>query len=168
MDISASRSRREAVRGSEKRVGRCRTDGYTLLELLIALALIGILSMVTVAGFRSLADSTAITGAVRAVHQQVIRARATAVHRRARVRVSRGPNAELELRDDRDSVLASVSLSKAGPFGIDSFRIRPATLRFNPRGQAAPGSIYLYRDRKGARVVINFLGRVRVQRFGLP
>ncbi len=143
-------------------------DGFTLLELAIVLALSGLLTVVAFSGFRSFADSAAITSAARAVREHVTRARFTAIYRRERVRLLQSPMADLTLRDDRDSVLASLSLAMTGPFAIDSVRFRPATLRFNPRGQAAPGSIYLYRARRGARIIVNFLGRVRVQRFSVP
>lgn len=151
------------MRGAER-----GADGYTLLELMIVLALAATLAAVTASGFRTLVDSASISAATRVVHQHVLRARAVAVYGRCKVRLRKGATAELELVDARDSVLASVRLTRAGPLGIDSFRVRPASLRFNPRGQAAPGSIYLYRGRKGARVVVNFLGRVRVQRFVAP
>ena len=143
-------------------------SGFTLLELAIVLALAALLTAVAFSGFRSFADSAAIAGAARSVREHVIRARSTAIYRRERVRLRQSPTADLTLRDDRDSVLATLSLARTGPFAIDSVRIRPATLRFNSRGQAAPGSIYLYRAKKGVRVVVNFLGRVRVQRFTIP
>lgn len=143
-------------------------DGFTLLELSIVLAASGVLAVVAVTGFRALADSTALAGAARTVHEHVIRARSTAIHRRERVRLRMTPAADLTITDDRDSVLASLPLARTGPFAIDSVRLRPGTLRFNSRGQAAPGSIYLYRAGRGARVIVNFLGRVRVQRFAIP
>jgi Tfp pilus assembly protein FimT len=138
------------------------------VELAIVMALAGLLTAVAFSGFRSFADSAAITGAARAVREHVTRARSTAIYRRERVRLRQSPTADLTLQDDRDSVLASLSLALTGPFAIDSVRVRPATLRFNSRGQAAPGSIYLYRERRGARIIVNFLGRVRVQRFSIP
>lgn len=145
-----------------------RRGGFTLLELTVVVAIVGLLVVASFEGFRSLTDSTAITGATRAVHQHVVRARSAAVYRRERVRLRLDGFSELTIRDGQDSVLHSLSLAKSGPFGIDSVRLRPATLRFNPRGQAAPGSIYLYRSKRGARVIVNFLGRVRVQRFPVP
>jgi hypothetical protein len=58
-----------------------------------------------------------------------------------------------------------VRLALAGPdaLPVDSLRVRPATLRFNARGQAAPGSVYLYRGRRSIRIVCNFLGRLRIE-----
>jgi len=143
-------------------------DGFTLLELAIVLALTGVLTAVAFSGFRSFADAAAITSAARAVREHVARGRDTAIQRRERVRLRQSPTADLTLEDDRDSVLAILSLTRTGPFAIDSVRLRPATLRFNSRGQAAPGSIYLYRATRGARIIVNFLGRVRVQRFSVP
>lgn len=145
-----------------------RQGGFTLLELTVVVALVGLLVIASFEGFRALAESTAITGAARAVNEHVVRARSTAVYRRERIRLRLDSFTELTIRDGRDSVLHSLSLARTGPFGIDSVRLRPATLRFNPRGQAAPGSIYLYRSNRGARVIVNFLGRVRVQRFPVP
>jgi len=148
--------------------GWIQRDGFTLLELAIVLALMGLVTALAFSGFRAFADSAAITGAARTVREHVTRARSTAIYRRERVRLRKSPGAELTIRDDRDSVLARLPLARTGPFSIDSVRLRPATLRFNSRGQAAPGSIYLYRKTRGARIVVNFLGRVRVQRFSVP
>ena len=158
----------KSAEGLAVRTGSSSRDGFTLLELAIVVALAGLLTVVSFSGFRSFADSAAITSAARAVRQHVTRARSTAIYRRERVRLRQSPPADLTLHDDRDSVLASLSLALTGPFAIDSIRVRPPTLRFNSRGQAAPGSIYLYRHRRGARIVVNFLGRVRVQRFFIP
>ena len=143
-------------------------SGFTLLELAIVAALTGLLTTLAISGFRSFADSAAITSAARAVREHVTHARSSAIYRRERIRLRQSPAADLTLLDDRDSVLASLSLATTGPFAIDSVRLRPPTLRFNSRGQAAPGSIYIYRAGRGARVIVNFLGRVRVQLFAVP
>jgi hypothetical protein len=59
------------------------------------------------------------------------------------------------------------SVGRSGDVALDSIRLRPATLRFNARGQAAPGSVYLYRRDRGVRLVSNFLGRIRQENFRL-
>ncbi|MFW6193741.1 MAG: hypothetical protein ACOC83_09675, partial [Gemmatimonadota bacterium] len=69
---------------------------------------------------------------------------------------------------DTDGELVGTTPLVAGTFDLDSARLRPSVLRFNARGQASPGSLYLYRKRRGVRVVSNFIGRVRVERFALP
>jgi hypothetical protein len=77
------------------------------------------------------------------------------------VRVRILADRSLGLLDPRDTVLARIRIAGDGLLALDSVRLRPSTLRFNPRGQAAPGSLYLYRGRRGVRLVSNFLGRVR-------
>ncbi len=142
-------------------------SGFTLLELMIALAIASLLLVVAGGGFRAYREAVSLDAAVRAVRVHLGRARATAVGRREVVRVRLSPDADLWLLDSEGEVLSTVPLGSSGPFVPDSVRLRPSTLRFNPRGQAAPASIYLYRGKRGVRLVSNFLGRVREERFSL-
>lgn len=135
--------------------------GFTLLELSVVLGLVGLLVLGGVAGFRSVAGASALSGAVRAARGQFALARALAVSGRGVVRIQAGSMGDLLVTDSAGVVLGRAPLGPTGPFGLDSIRLRPATIRFNPRGQAAPGSLTLYRGRRAVRLVSNFLGRVR-------
>lgn len=136
--------------------------GFTLPELLIALTLAATLLATGWGGFRSFRDAAGLRAAARQVVAQLTLARRLAVNRREIVRFRAEPG-EAALRDADGRVLARLALSGVDRLPVDSIRVRPATLRFNPRGQAAPGSVYLYRGRRSIRIVCNFLGRVRVE-----
>ncbi|MFQ5890058.1 MAG: GspH/FimT family pseudopilin [Gemmatimonadota bacterium] len=139
--------------------------GGGLLELLIVLGILGIAIGAGVQGYRRYAAAAALDGAADLVRSHLGLARMVAVARRETMRVRASPLGDLLLLDPRDSVVAVAPVGRGGPLALDSLRVRPATLRFNARGQAAPGSVYLYRGRRGVRLVSNFLGRVRRETF---
>lgn len=141
--------------------------GVTLLELLIALVLLGVVLAAGAEGFRRYRDAVSLDRAAAAVRGRLAQARMLGVARRGVVELRVTANGALELRDPDDEVVGVTPLV-GGTFDLDSARLRPSVLRFNSRGQAAPGSLYLYREDRGVRVVSNFLGRVRVERFALP
>ena len=90
-----------------------------------------------------------------------------AITRRGVVRIRTRGRGELTLTAPDGRLVSRTNLLD-GPFRVDSVRLRPSTLRYNSRGQAGPGSLYLYRGRRGVRIVSNFLGRLRIERFTVP
>lgn len=136
--------------------------GFTLIEILAALAAVGILVTAAVA-WRSI-DRFGLTRAARLAESHLVRARLHALtsHEPTEVTLS---GTWLELKERSGAVLSRIDLAGAGFGRLDSVRIRPAILRFNARGHGSPGSLYLYRGRRGVRVVSNFVGRVRVVPF---
>lgn len=144
-----------------------RAKGFTLTELLVGLALLGGAGVLGLAAWQTHAGAGALRGATRVVRGALDAGRLTAVSRRGVVRLRLEDGGRLVLYDAGDRELRGWAVGRDGPFRTDSVRLRPRTLRFNSRGQAAPGSIYLYRGRAGVRLVINFLGRVREERFTL-
>lgn len=141
--------------------------GMTLLELLVALVLLGVVLGTGAEGLRRYRDAVSLDRAAAAVRGRLAQARMLGVARRGVVELRVTANGALELRDpDGDPV--GVTPLVGGAFNLDSVRLRPSVLRFNSRGQAAPGSLYLYRKDRGVRVVSNFLGRVRMERFEVP
>jgi len=138
-----------------------RTRGFTLPELLIALTLLSTLLATGWSGFRQLREAAALRAAARQVVAQLTLARRLAVNRRETVRFRAG-GVEVALSAPDGRILERIALRGPDRLPVDSIRVRPATLRFNPRGQAAPGSVYLYRGRRSIRIVCNFLGRLRV------
>ncbi|HKK08836.1 MAG TPA: GspH/FimT family pseudopilin [Gemmatimonadota bacterium] len=143
-----------------------RPSGFTLLEVLIALTLCALVSALSMSGYRRWRDATALAAASRAARGQLALARSRAVARRERLRVRVVAGALVTL-DDAGAVVDRTILVGAD-LRTDSVRLRPATLSFNPRGQAAPGSLYLFRGARGVRIVCNFVGRIRVAGFDLP
>lgn len=141
--------------------------GMTLLELLVALVLVGVVLGVGAEGLRRYRDAVSLDRAAAAVRGRLAQARMLGVARRGVVELRVTTGGELELRDP-DGEVVGVTPLVGGTFDLDSARLRPSVLRFNARGQAAPGSLYLYRKDRGVRVVSNFLGRVRMERFAVP
>jgi prepilin-type N-terminal cleavage/methylation domain-containing protein len=135
--------------------------GVTLPELLMALTLAGVILAVSASGFRRFREAAGLHAAGRTVRVQLDLARRLAVTRRETVRMQATPTGDLVLLTPSDSPLAIVHVGRSGDLHVDSVRLRPRALRFNARGQAAPGSVYLFRGRRGIRLVSNFLGRVR-------
>lgn len=138
-----------------------RAAGVTLPELLLVLGLVGILVVPALSGFRRWRDSASLHAATRSVRAHLVLARSLAVSRRQTVRVRATSDGDLVLLDPADSILARATVGRAGDTTLDSVRVRPSMLRFNSRGQAAPGSVYLYARGRSVRLVCNFLGRVR-------
>lgn len=151
----------------EGRAGDGR-GGFSLLELLLVLALLGVTTMAGIAAWRAHAGARALDGAGRVVRGALDAGRLAGVARRSVVRLRLEEGARLVLYDQDDGEIREWTLGRSGPFRMDSVRLRPRTLRFNARGQAAPGSVYLYRGRGAIRLVINFVGRVREERFTIP
>lgn len=152
-----------------REIGRCgKGRGATLPEMLIALTVLATLLAVSASGFRALGSALSMQAATRSVRNHMALARSLAVARRERVRLRLDATGDLVLLDDSDRRLAAASVGSRGEVRVDSVRLRPATLRFNSRGQAAPGSVYLYRGERTVRIVSNFLGRLRVESRRIP
>lgn len=143
------------------------SPGFTLLELLVATVLLAVATAIGAEGLRRYRDAVALDRATDAVRSRLAEARMLGVRHRAVVRLRITSTGALELRDPDGELVGRTPLV-GGAFDLDSARLRPSVLRFNARGQASPGSLYLYRKRRGVRVVSNFIGRVRVERFALP
>jgi len=143
--------------------GRFRGCGITLPEVLISLSMLTILAA-AVLPLRSWLDGISLDRSAQLAISHLNRARMSAVSRRAtlRVRVS-GPGEILLLAPD-GSRISSTRLAGDGLARLDSIRLRPTTLRYNARGQASAGSLYLYKGDRGVRIVSNFVGRLRLVR----
>jgi Tfp pilus assembly protein FimT len=142
------------------RVG-CR--GHTLIEAIIALGLIGTVTAAAVTASGTL-DRLALSRAARIVERQLGGARLRAAARREPIRV-RGLADTLVVTAAGGSMLWRMRLGGRGIGAIDSVRVRPSWIRYNPRGHGSAGSVTLYRGRHGVQVVSNFVGRIRRHRF---
>ncbi len=141
--------------------------GFTLVELLVVLALIGVVAATSAGALWDVRRHAGLEAAVRSGRAALVRARMEAVFRGGTVRVRRerrGPP-ELVLRDGLERPIARFVLGPRSGAGLDSAVLRRSTLSFNGRGQAAPGSLYLYQGGRGVRLVVNFIGRVRREAF---
>lgn len=139
-----------------------RTRGFTLPELMIALTVVSTLLTVGWSGAREFREASALQAAARRATAQLSLARRLAVNRRETIRF-RLLDGDLALTDVDGRALLRVPVGGPDGLPVDSVDVRPATMRFNNRGQAAPGSVYLYRGRRSIRIVCNFLGRLRIE-----
>ena len=137
-----------------------RQAGYSLVELLIGLVLLSTIFALGWSGLRHARDAAALEGAARAVSRQLMLGRRIAVSRREPIRLRAGPS-DLGLFSVDGTRLASLAIGPDGDLPVDSVDVRPSTIRINARGHAGAGSIYLWKGRRGIRLVCNFLGRVR-------
>jgi hypothetical protein len=106
-------------------------------------------------------DRWSLSRAARLTTTQMIEARLLAVGRRDRIRVRVVGSGTLETVDGAGAIIDRRVLAGPSPGLVDSVRIRPNAIRYNPRGHGAAGSIYLYRNGLGIRVISNFVGRIR-------
>jgi hypothetical protein len=134
--------------------------GVSLAELLLVLTFIGLLIGLAVPQLSWL-EATSLSRSAAAARIQLQRARMLAVARRQTLRIRISASGSLVLLDPDGERLEEMPLQGDGLWTLDSLRLRPSTLRFNARGQAAPGSLYLYRGHRSVRLVSNFVGRIR-------
>lgn len=138
--------------------------GFTLVQMMIAVLLLGIALSGSIAGARLLVGQSAMRAVATEMRAQLVYARAIAISRRENIELTLEPGGHLRLADSKDSVIRRIRLIGDHGSRLDSVLLRPKTLRFNPRGQAAAGSVYLFGSGGGVRLVVNFLGRVREER----
>lgn len=123
-------------------------------------SMLGIL-VATALPLRSWLDGASLDRSANLALSHLNRARMSAVARRATLSVRVSGRGELLLLAPDGSRISSTQLTGDGLVRLDSIRLRPSTLRYNARGQASAGSLYLYKGRRGVRLVSNFVGRVR-------
>jgi hypothetical protein len=126
--------------------------------------LLAILAAITLPAFDVL-DRLSLSRSADLAAGHLARTRLAALARRDKMEVRLGRADRLVTRDRKGLTLFSVDVQGDGLLRLDSIRIRPAVIRYNARGHGSPGSLYLYRGRRGVRVVSNFVGRVRRRGF---
>ena len=142
--------------------------GVTLPELLITLTVVGTLTALSASGLRNLREATSIRAATWSVRNHLVLARSLAIARREKIWIRLDASGDLVLLTPSGERVVAAAVGRAADVPVDSLRVRPSTLRFNARGQAAPGSVYLYRGDRVVRIVSNFLGRLRVESYQAP
>ncbi len=135
-------------------------SGMTLIELLIVLLLLSTVSAIGWHSLRRFRDAAALQEAANAVTRILNLGRAAAISRRETIGLRVG-GGELLLISGDGAVIARLEIGPGAELPVDSVRVRPATIRFNSRGHAGAGSVYLWRRGVTVRLVCNFLGRVR-------
>jgi hypothetical protein len=136
----------------------------TLVELAIVIGLVGILAAVAIPA-RSVFDDWSLSRSARLVERQMSGARLVAVAHRRKLGIRATGSRFLETVDRGGRIEARLDLGAGALRSLDSIRVRPATIRYNPRGHGSAGSVYLYRGHRGIRLISNFVGRTRRHSF---
>ncbi|RUR40154.1 GspH/FimT family pseudopilin [Vreelandella populi] len=162
---------------------RCPAPGFTLLELLVVLVLIGVLAAWGVPSFNALGERTAITSEINRLQSALSLARSTAITHRAPITLCPANRDRTACANDWSGELMLVSADKLrGIEQSEVVRVFPATagvsvaknghdrIRYTPLGHAtgfnSTFSICPARhqaDAQGASLVLSTLGRARVE-----
>lgn len=139
--------------------------GFTLLELLVVVAILSILGAIAIPVWSVLLPTFALNGAARQIQSELNRIKAQAIAENTTFRLAFSAPAD-NYTVERVGATTTQQGVKPLPDGID---IRKAiTLGFTPRGTATPGTggtIKLCNSKgAGTNVVLSSTGRVRVCR----
>jgi Tfp pilus assembly protein FimT len=139
-----------------------RTDGFSLLDLLIAIAMVSVLTAITAPRFAAVRDRLATERAARDLVTFYRQARYAAIYRGSMVRIEFGADA---LRAVYEGVTDSVFLERPGPSqrGV-IFRASRPMIRISPNGfgyGAANTKLVVRRGMAAESVTTSRMGRVK-------
>lgn len=143
------------------------TEGFTLVELLTVVALIGILGMFTVEGFAEFRERTSLAQAARLIMADVNRTRSHAIRNRSTVWLVADESARTyEIRDAGGTVLQARAFDAVSDVSLSGLNlIAPGdSLGFNSRGILTNGVVLIDATRPSGtrRIQVNAMGRSRV------
>jgi prepilin-type N-terminal cleavage/methylation domain-containing protein len=139
-----------------------RRDGHTLIELVLALALMGLLTLLAVPRFANVRDRLAVDRAAQEVATFYYRARQAATLRITRVRIELGGDSLLAVYE---GAVDSTFLVRRGPasYGVDLTASR-SVIRLYANGigfGAAITKVVLRRGASTATLTTSRLGRLK-------
>ncbi|MBX2823928.1 MAG: GspH/FimT family pseudopilin [Gammaproteobacteria bacterium] len=157
-----------------------RETGFTLLELMVAIAITGALTAVAIPSLSSWVQNSRIDSAAQTLSAGILLARSEAVSRNRSILLTSPVNAIAEIciadpdeekcDSSLDDNLISLIELPGTDITIDSDEAGSDGLRFNPRGrldEAARSALYTICDSRGedsgVRLDINSVGRVVIQ-----
>ena len=143
-------------------------EGFTLVELLIVIAMFSILVAVGFRGFKQFNESTIVDQAARALTSDVTLARSFAIRRGENVAlVADEGGRSYVIRDGSGTILASTDMSSTSdtPLTLLDVKATGDSITFNSRGMLTSGGtveIDLGRTGLTKKVDVSALGRTRV------
>lgn len=142
-------------------------DGFTLVELLIAITLLGIALGIGFTGMRGFNESSVVDRAATAIASDVTLARSHAIQRRSTVTLAADEaNRRYEIRDvSTGELLESRSFAADTDLPLTRLDIQTAgdALTFNARGLLVSGNATVLVERldTGKQIEVSALGRTR-------
>lgn len=141
--------------------------GFTLVELLISITILGTLGLISNSAFREFRERTIVNRAARVIAADAAMTRTYAIRNRANVSlVADESNQSYQIRDASGSVLRTRQFDNASdlPLGALDVRLTGDSLTFNSRGMltTAFALIDLANNGTSKTVQLNGLGRYRI------
>lgn len=156
-----------SVDGGE-RARRGRPAGFTILELLIAIIMTGVLLALVYGGYRQFNEAMVVKKAAGVLAADVALTRNYAIQRRANVSlVANETQRTYVIRDTSGARLSVRSFERTSDLPLDRFDVKTAgdSLTFNSRGLLVSGvgvEIEIGRGERQRTVSVNALGRSRI------
>lgn len=146
-----------------------RTEGFTMVELLIAITLLGIALGIGFMGMRGFNESTVVDRAATAIASDVTLTRSHAIQRRTAVTMAADEaNRRYEIRDaSTGELLAARSFAAGTDLPLTRLDIQTSgdALTFNARGLLMSGNTTILIERldTGKTIEVSALGRTRAE-----
>ena len=148
---------------------RCRSigglRGFTLLELLVALALVTILAAFSVPHWGTLLPTYRLRSAARQLRSELSRIKMQAASETTRLRLVFSAS-EYSVERHDGTMYQPMGGGRSLPKGIDIKSTTRSSLGFTPRGTATPGTggtVKLCNSKdEGTNVVLSSTGRIRI------
>lgn len=139
--------------------------GFTLLEVLVALALVTILAAISVPHWTTLLPTYRLRSAARQLHSDLSRIKMQAVSETARFRLNFSAS-KYSVEKYDGTTYRPIGEDRSLPKGIDIRSTTRSSLGFTPRGTATPGTggtVKLCNSKDaGINVVVSSTGRIRI------
>ena len=145
-------------------------DGFTLVEILVALTIIGILSAIAIPNWSTLLPTHALNGAARQVQSELHRLKSRAVSENAAFRlVFSTSNYTYTIEKYSGGSWTATGENKPLPEGITLASTSDTTLGFTSRGISSdstdtPKTVKLCNNKgAGKNIVLSSTGRIRIE-----
>jgi Tfp pilus assembly protein FimT len=144
-----------------------RESAFTLLDMIIALALLGILAAIAVPNLAGQLPTYRLNTAARQVQSELHRIKSQAVARNADFRAVFVPPSSYRIeKKTGTAAYEPTGENKTLPEGIFYGKVGAANISFTPRGTSTTGTIKLCNSRHEGKNLIVFggTGRIRIER----
>ena len=144
--------------------GPRRTDGYTIIELLLVMIIIGVLAGITYVRMAPTLEGARVRGAASLLAGDLQYAQVLAARRRLPVVVSVNSAAQVyQLVDRLGTVVRTREFGATGEFGLTELSATPTSLEIFPNGAAAVSATFILGiGTNRQRVTFSRAGQIRV------